>query len=98
MAEPLKQVNISDFEVGQSLPGDIVDGQEKILFRQGLKLTKDILAAWQRRGMDHSFYERVRPTRRLPGLKLTTKLLRVLPRRTTRFNCGSRRPLASSIL
>ncbi len=57
MAEPLKQVNISDFEVGQSLPGDIVDGQEKILFRQGLKLTKDILAAWQRRG-DGPFFLR----------------------------------------
>ncbi len=50
MSHTLAQVSIEDFEVDQVLLGDIVDDQEKVLFREGLKLTKDILAAWRRRG------------------------------------------------
>ncbi len=36
----------------------VLDSQDKVIFRQGLKLTKDILAAWQRRGSG-PFYVRV---------------------------------------
>lgn len=50
MTDSAKQVSIADFQVGQVLPGDIVDDEGKVLFRQGLKLSENILAAWQRRG------------------------------------------------
>lgn len=60
MTASLAQVNIDDFEIDQILLGDIVDDQEKVLFRQGLKLTNDILAAWQRRG-DGPFFLRSTP-------------------------------------
>ncbi len=50
MSDSKISVSINDFVTGQVLTGDIVDHQDKILFRKGLKLTQEIISAWQRRG------------------------------------------------
>ena len=47
----LKQpIELNSLALGQPFIGDIVDASDNIVFRRGLKLTKDILKLWERRG------------------------------------------------
>ncbi len=43
-------IELNRLELGQPFIGDIVDAEGNVVFRRGLKLTRDLLAVWQRRG------------------------------------------------
>lgn len=43
-------IELNRLELGKPFLGDVVDADDKIVFRRGLKLTRDLLAVWERRG------------------------------------------------
>ena len=67
-------ISLIDMELGTLLPGDILDANDRVVFRRGLKLTKDLLSLWERRGSAQLFVASDSDSTAAGGTKVDARL------------------------